>query len=106
MIRLLCYNPRMITPKELEHIANLARIRIADDEKQSFLKDFDSILNYIDQLKKLPVLLENDNRMTMTKNVTRADTVKNTTPEDREMLLSEAPDRVGDFVAVKQIFGE
>jgi Asp-tRNA(Asn)/Glu-tRNA(Gln) amidotransferase C subunit len=33
----------------------------------------------------------------------REDVVVNTSPEDRESILDEAPKREGDFVAVKKI---
>lgn len=96
----------MITVKEIEHLANLARIKLTDTEKQALTKEFDSILGYIDQLKKVQVSLENENRMTMVKNVSRTDEVVNTTTEDRERLLNEAPQRVDDYIAVKKIFAD
>lgn len=96
----------MITVKEIEHLANLARIKLTDTEKQALTKEFDSILGYIDQLKKVQVSLENENRMTMVKNVSRTDEAVNTTKEDRERLLNEAPQRVDDYIAVKKIFAD
>jgi Asp-tRNA(Asn)/Glu-tRNA(Gln) amidotransferase C subunit len=38
--------------------------------------------------------------------VTRADEVATTSAEDRERLLNEAPDREGDFIAVKKIIAQ
>lgn len=91
----------MITIKELEHLAGLARIKLSDEDKQSLLKEFDSILNYVDQLKKVQVSIDAEGRVGAVKNVMREDKAK--TFEDREDLLSGAPDRVGDYIAVKKI---
>lgn len=96
----------MITVKELEHLANLARIELTEDDKRSLLKEFDSILGYVDQLKKVQVSMDEAGRLGPVRNVTREDLVENTTPEDRERLLQEAPNREGDFVAVKKIIAQ
>jgi aspartyl-tRNA(Asn)/glutamyl-tRNA(Gln) amidotransferase subunit C len=96
----------MITPKELEHLATLARIKLNDDEKKSLIKEFDSILAYVDQIKKANVKMDAEGRVGALKNVMRPDVVVNTTPEDRERLLNEAPDREGDFIAVKKIIAQ
>ncbi len=93
----------MITTKELEKLAELARIKLTEDDKKSLLKEFDSILQYVDQLKKVPVSLEAEDRVGAVKNVTRPDSISSTTTQDREGLLNEAPHRVKDFIAVKKI---
>lgn len=91
----------MIKIEELEHLANLARIKLTDDDKKSLIKEFDSILGYVDQLKKVDVSLDAEGRVGAVKNVTRDD-VSNT-DQSREALLDSAPHRVGDYVAVKKI---
>ncbi len=93
----------MITVKELDHLATLSRIKLSDDDKKSLLKEFDSILGYVDQLKKVEVSMEASARVGAVKNVTRQDVVSNTSGEDRDLLLNEAPDKEGDFIAVKKI---
>lgn len=96
----------MITVKELEHITTLARIKLSDEDKESFVKEFDSILAYIDELKKISVEMDAEARMGAVKNVMREDVSKDTSPEDRERLLAEAPYREGDFIAVKKIIAQ
>jgi aspartyl-tRNA(Asn)/glutamyl-tRNA(Gln) amidotransferase subunit C len=96
----------MITVKELENLANLARIKLTEDDKKSLVKEFDSILGYVDQLKKADVSMDAEGRVGAVKNVTRADEVATTSAEDRERLLNEAPDREGDFIAVKKIIAQ
>ncbi len=40
----------MIDKKVVEHIANLAKLEVTEDEKASFTKELDSILEYMEQL--------------------------------------------------------
>jgi aspartyl-tRNA(Asn)/glutamyl-tRNA(Gln) amidotransferase subunit C len=96
----------MITLKELEHLATLARIELTEDDKKSLIKEFDSILGYVDQLKKVDVSLDAAGRVGAVKNVMRPDVTDTVSPEDRERLLDEAPYREGDFIAVKKIIAQ
>ena len=93
----------MITRAELDNLANLARIKLTDADKDSLIKEFDGILAYVDQLKKVDVSLDTEGRVGAVKNVTRADESHTTSPADREGLLNEAPHREGDFIAVKKM---
>ena len=93
----------MITTKELEHLAKLSRIKLTESDKKSLVKEFDSNLNYVDQLKKVEVSLDVSARDGAIKNITRPDIVANISAEDRDRLLNEAPDREGDFIAVKKM---
>ena len=96
----------MITPKELDNLAILARIKLSDDDKKSLIKEFDSILGYVDQLKKVDVSLDAEGRVGAVKNIARADVPDQVSNEDRERLLNEAPYREGDFIAVKKIIAQ
>lgn len=101
----------MIKIEELEHLAKLARIHLTDQDKTSLLKEFDGILAYVDQLKKVDVSLDAEGRIGSVKNVMRDDVVQDTLEskatinlnETRDAILAEAPDRVGDYIAVKKI---
>lgn len=101
----------MIKQADLEHLAKLARIKLTDDDKKSLVKEFDSILSYVDQLKKVDVSMDAEGRVGAVKNVVRGDLVRRSeekattyqNTEEREALLNEAPHRVGDFIAVKKI---
>ena len=92
----------MISKKDIENLANLARIRLSDTEKEGLAKDVDSILAYVDQIKAAPIG-DFKPEPGMVKNVMREDAVVKTSAEDRERLLDEVPKREGDFIAVKKI---
>ncbi|KND48282.1 MAG: aspartyl/glutamyl-tRNA(Asn/Gln) amidotransferase, C subunit [Parcubacteria bacterium C7867-002] len=96
----------MITPAEITKLAQLSRIKLTDADTQSLVKEFDSILGYIDQLKKVEVSLDAEGRVGAVKNIMRSDVVEDTSLADRERLLAEAPRREGDFVAVKKIIAQ
>ena len=96
----------MITVQELEHLAKLSRIELTEADKKSLVKEFDSILGYVDQLKKVKVSLDEAGRVGVVRNVMRPDVAVTTSDKDREGLLAEAPDREGDFIAVKKIIAQ
>jgi len=96
----------MITIKEVEKLAELARIKIDDSEKQSLSKEIDSILSYIDQIKEATVDIDYTPIAGPVHNIFREDIVSDTSKEDRERILNEAPDREGDFIAVKKIIAQ
>jgi aspartyl-tRNA(Asn)/glutamyl-tRNA(Gln) amidotransferase subunit C len=95
----------MITDEEIEKLAKLARIRLDPAEKAGMIKEIDSILAYVDEIKKATVNVDVTPTVGAVHNVFREDIAVTTSPEDRKALLDEAPDREGDFVAVKKIIG-
>lgn len=96
----------MVDVKDIEKLAVLARIKIADDEKVALTKEIDSILAYVDQIKKATVALDPTPALGSVYNVMREDVVVTTSREDREALLDEAPQKEGNFIAVKKIIAQ
>lgn len=96
----------MISVTDIEKLAALARIKIDDSEKQELTKEIDSILTYVDQIKKATVDIDYTPQPGSVHNVFREDVAITTSPEDREGLLREAPQREGDFIAVKKIIAQ
>ena len=93
----------MITTQDIEKLAVLARVKIDDAERQSLTKEIDSILAYVDQIKKATVDIDYTPTPGAVHNITRPDASRTIPAADREGILNEAPDREGDFVAVKKI---
>ncbi|MEK7646083.1 MAG: Asp-tRNA(Asn)/Glu-tRNA(Gln) amidotransferase subunit GatC [Patescibacteria group bacterium] len=96
----------MITPAELDKLAQLSRIALSEADKASLITEFDSILGYVDQLKKVDVSMDTEGRVGAVKNVMRTDVAEDVTSSDRERLLDEVPQREGDYVAVKKIIAQ
>lgn len=92
----------MITIKEVEHVAKLARLALTDEEKEKFAKQMGDILDYFNQLKEV----NTDNIEPMA----HAITVTNVMREDavvkqatREEILSNAPDEENGYFRVPKI---
>ena len=96
----------MITVKEIENLANLARIKLDDAEKAGLTKEIDSILTYIDQIKQATVNVDYTPIAGPVHNIFREDISNTLSKEDRENILNEAPYREGDFIAVKKIIDQ
>jgi aspartyl-tRNA(Asn)/glutamyl-tRNA(Gln) amidotransferase subunit C len=96
----------MITPEEIKNLAHLSCIKLTEEDTKALVKEFDSILGYVDQLKKVDVKMDAEGRVGAVKNVMRPDVAEDSSPEEREALLNEAPQREGDFVAVKKIIAQ
>jgi aspartyl-tRNA(Asn)/glutamyl-tRNA(Gln) amidotransferase subunit C len=101
----------MITVHDIENLANLARIKVDENEKTQLVKEIEAILVYVDQIKKAPIAdvdvddmdVDAKSRVGAVKNVMRPDEPRALSVHDRERILAEVPDREGDFVAVKKI---
>ena len=96
----------MITVAEIEKLATLARIKLDPDEKQSLTKEIDSILTYVDEIKKATVDMDTTPVPGAVHNVMRPDVARTIPSEDCDALLNEVPDREGDFIAVKKIIAQ
>ena len=92
----------MLTPKDIEKLANLARLDIPDSEKESLRKEVDSILGYVGEIQKLAGS-EVKKEAGEVRNVLRADGNPHLTGEFTEELIEEAPRRQDNYVKVKHI---
>ena len=98
----------MITKKDVEHIAQLARIELSDEEKNNFEKDLSVILKFIEKL--------NDVNTTNTEPMTDGATLENVVREDRQIdkilegesvsLMEQAPERKENWIKIKGVFAQ
>ena len=86
----------MISSKDVEHISWLASIKINDDEKEKFVEQFNSILEYFHQLDEVDTDgVEPTHRVVDLANVFREDaTSKSMTQEE---ALKNAPKRENGY---------
>ncbi len=84
-------------------LAKLARIEIGDDEAESLSGEFDAILNYVDEIKKVNLEPKTKNLEPNLINVMRKDTEPHESGIYTEKILSQAPAREGDYIRVKKI---
>lgn len=92
----------MITKKETQHIAELARIGLSEEELDKFSHDLSSILDWIDQLKELDVSdVEPTKHITGVKNVSRQDA--NVEFHNKEGIKKMFPEEKNGFDKVKSV---
>ena len=89
--------------KDIEKLAQLSRIALSDEEKSRFLKEIDSILAYVGELKKAAATAPKSEKKPILRNVMRNDENSHESGENTETLISSAPKREKNFLKVKKI---
>lgn len=93
---------RVIEKKTVEHIAQLARLEVSEDEKESFTKDLGSILTHIKQLDEADTDgVEPTSFMIPEHDSMRDDVVKESLSIDK--ALENGPSTKKGFFAVPKI---
>ena len=92
----------MLSPKDIDNLAALARLEIPVEEKETLRKEVDSILGYVGEIQKLSGV-EVKKEAGEIHNVFREDKDPHLPGEFTEDLLAEAPRRQDNFVKVKKI---
>jgi len=86
----------------IEHLAQLARLSVSDEEKTRFTGQIDSILNYMDTLNELDTsAVEPTSHVISLSNIVREDLLKDSL--DRTDALRNAPDKTDKFYRVPKI---
>jgi len=95
-----------ITEKEIEHIAGLARIKLAEKEKDKMTKELGAILGYIDKLKEVNTEgVEPIAHITGLTDIFRNDdNPREPDPENIKRLMEQAPSEKDGYVKVKSVF--
>ena len=92
----------MITIKDVEHVAKLARLELTEDEKELYTKQLGDVLKYVDQMNEV----DTTNVKPMTQvidfnNVMREDKVVQEI--SKEDLMANAPEEENGFFKVPKI---
>ena len=107
----------MISKEEIQKLAELARLKLTDDETASLQKDISNILEYVGQLgagAATPVSLQGDRGWSpeiaapapLVHNVMREDIARtqgDILADKRDALLKALPKREGDYNVVRKI---
>jgi aspartyl-tRNA(Asn)/glutamyl-tRNA(Gln) amidotransferase subunit C len=89
--------------KDIENIARLARIEVPEDEKESLVKDIDSILSFVGQISDANIEADPESRVGVVKNVMREDGEPHESKAFTADLLKETPTSEGNYLKVKKI---
>ena len=92
----------MITIKDVEHVAKLARLELTEDEKVKFSKQLGDILKYVEQMNEVDTSdVEPMAHAIDFVNVMREDKVYY--EQTKEELMKNAPDEENGFFRVPKI---
>ena len=94
-----------LTEEQVRQVAQLARLKVSDDEVHSFTRHLGAILDYVAQLDELDTSdVEPLAHCLPVQNAFRADEIKDTLSNDA--ALQNAPQRDGEFFAVPKVLGD
>ncbi len=93
----------VITSKDIQNLASLARIEISADEAESLTPEIDSILGYVSQVENMSA--SHNLELPALRNVMREDAVTRQSSQYTEDILSNAPSREDNLLKVKKILG-
>ncbi len=94
-----------LTVKEVEKIANLARLGLNDREKEKFADQLSLILDYVDQLKEVDTTnVKPIAQITGLENVMRNDKIEALKPEMTKNLISQAPEAQDNLIKTSAVF--
>ena len=86
----------------IDHLSQLARLSLSEEEKTRFGIQLDSILSYMDKLSELHTEgVEPTSHVISISNVAREDASEASLPRDE--ALGNAPDRTDEFFRVPRI---
>jgi len=92
----------MLSKKEVEHIAYLARLKLTEKEKEKFSKELSQILNFVKKLNEVDTEKVEPFVFEKIKNVLREDKIKKY--EKFKKLIDQAPKKEGNFIKIKKVF--
>lgn len=91
-----------LTKKEVEHVASLARLDLAEGEAERFKGQLDAILSFVEKLNQLNTEgVEPTSHAIPVNNVFREDTIVE--PLGQERALTNAPDRADGCFRVPKV---
>ena len=94
-----------ISSDDVRKVAHLARLDLPEEKIATYTDQLESILQYVGQLQEVDTKgVPETTRAVEVTNVTRADGVLPTPV--REEILSQAPQREGDFFRVPKILAD
>lgn len=92
----------MITVKDVEHVAKLARLELTEEEKILYTKQLGDVLKYVDQMNEV----DTTNVKPMTQVIDTAALLREDVPSQeisKEALMSNAPEEENGFFKVPKI---
>ena len=94
----------MLTKKDIQHIANLARLELSEEELKLYGEQLSAVLEYINQLKEVDTTdVEPTAQVTGLENVWRADEIEPWAKDEVQIAIGQAPEVEDGQVKVKRV---
>jgi len=92
--------------EDIEHIADLARLHLTDDEKDRYAGQLSAVFDYIEMLNEVDTTgIEETCQVTGLMDVVREDVVEECDEETRKKIIGQFPNKMGNLLKVKAVFG-
>lgn len=93
-----------LSKDQIQHIANLARLELSEEELDTYGNQLTEVLNYIEQLREVDTAgVEPMAHVTGAENVLREDEVNEWDEREREEALRQAPELEEREVKVRRV---
>ncbi|MFH1822642.1 MAG: Asp-tRNA(Asn)/Glu-tRNA(Gln) amidotransferase subunit GatC [Patescibacteria group bacterium] len=93
-----------LSKKEIQHIANLARLELTEAELKKYGSQLSGVLDWIDQLKEVNTTnIEPTAQVTGLENVWREDIIEEWDDNERKTALKQAPELEEGQIKVKRV---
>lgn len=93
-----------ISEKDLVEVANLAQIKLTENEILKFSVDLGSVLSFFDKLQEINTeKVDEIGHITGMNNVYREDISIDTDCKEKEIMLSNVPNKSGRYIKVKNV---
>jgi aspartyl-tRNA(Asn)/glutamyl-tRNA(Gln) amidotransferase subunit C len=96
-------NIMKFTIQDLDHLTNLAKIKLTKKEKETYLRQLSDILSYVEKLSKvrtdeLKILRDKGD------SVFRSDTVESSSTETKKAIIDQFDAKKGNLLKIKSPF--
>lgn len=84
----------MISKEEVEYVARLAHIELTDEEKEKFIKELGSIIEFVQKLNEIQTEeVQPMYHIAPIKNITREDKVEKSLAQEKVLEIAPAKER-------------
>jgi aspartyl-tRNA(Asn)/glutamyl-tRNA(Gln) amidotransferase subunit C len=90
---------------DIEHIADLARLHLSEEEKARYAEQLSAVLGYVEMLNEVDTTgVEETCQVTGLEDVFREDVAHSASDDVRKEIIAQFPAKTGDLLRVKAVF--
>ncbi|OIO20190.1 MAG: Asp-tRNA(Asn)/Glu-tRNA(Gln) amidotransferase GatCAB subunit C [Candidatus Magasanikbacteria bacterium CG_4_9_14_0_2_um_filter_41_10] len=90
---------------DIEHIADLARLHLTDEEKERYADQLSAVFDYIGMLNEVDTTgVAETCQVTGLEDVVREDVAVESDEETRKKIIGQFPNKIGKLLKVKAVF--